>query len=230
MIERGLYATFLAQPDLINQTADLMRQHTTVAVMNAIAALTNDGLFRAEKNTRPVKYRPTPRKRVHPHEQLMLDCLHAYNELRDAAWTKHRIVTRTLKKSLTAFITQVGPDNALDTFKRGIKAQADGWAKGKNVDLVNLLTNDKVIRFAEQATAANEYEPGMVYRLAIGKPHPQLRAATSYALRLDSRQNGTVTGLVFPEGDPSDGVLVSLPTGALATPIRDWSAYQHQLS
>ena len=225
MLERGLYATFVTIPNAINEYSQLMREYSPHAVMNAINAVVSDGFFRAETNSRPTRYAPvTP-----SNDTIIQACFDAYHELRDPSWTKHKILTRTMKKSLKAFIAQVGEKNAVPVFRRGIKAQADGWAKGKNVDLVNLLTNDKVIRFAEQVDD-DPYTPGMVYRLAVSKPDPRLREASSYAVRLDQRSNGTVEGYVFPEGEPSEGVTITVPTSALVTPLKSWGAYTRQFS
>jgi hypothetical protein len=230
MLERGLYATFLTETASINEYATLYREYGVATVMNAINALLADGHFRAETGSRPVKYarsQPKPKKSKSLSPEFLGDCLRVYKEVRDPNWVNHNTVTRALQKALTGFVNQVGQDNALDILKRGLIAQKNGWAKDRKVDFMNLLTNDKVIRFGEPTNTTDTPE-GMVYRLSISKPDPRLPTSTSYAIRVDARNNGTLHGFVFPEGQPNAGVITTIPAKAITTQLQDWSTYQQQ--
>jgi hypothetical protein len=230
MLERGLYATFLSEATSINAYATLYKQYGVPAVTNAINALLVDGHFRAEKGSRPVRYERSPRKKKSAalSDELLNDCLRVYQEVRDPHWVNHNTVTRALKKALTAFVQQVGQDNALDILKRGLNAQKNGWANGKKVDFINLLTNDKVIRFGEPTNDTTSTMQGMVYRLNTSKPDPRLPTSSSYAIRVDARNNGTLHGFVFPEGQPNHGILTTIPAKAITTQLQDWGTYQKQ--
>jgi hypothetical protein len=69
---------------------------------------------------------------------------------------------------------------------------------------------------------------GMVYRLNTSKPDPRLPTSTSYAIRVDTRNNGTLHGFVFPEGQPNHGILTTIPAKAITTQLQDWGTYQKQ--
>jgi hypothetical protein len=226
MEERGLYATFAWDEKALSEYWSYFPSHNPVKVMKVISALENDGAIRAKPGTAPVRYeRITQPKepKVERQADLMRACLDAYQEVKDPAWVTHHSVTRTLERALKSFITQVGED-APNVMRRGLENQRRAWAAGKKLDLVNLLTNDKVIRFAEQSQHTNQ--EGMVYRLSVGKPDPRLPDSRSYAMRVDARDQNRVTGFVFPEGRPSEGVTLELPVIALSTSLRPWAEYQ----
>jgi hypothetical protein len=221
MLERGLYITILLTPDI--DFAQLYSEYGVTSSLNAINALIEDGYFRAETGSKPVRY-----TRVTDQPDKMLEeCLRVYQEVRDPAWVSHHRMTRTLEKALKSFIKQAGRD-APDLLRIGLEGQKNDWARGKKLDLVNLLSNDKVLRYADRRQTTVATTEGMVYRLSVSKPDPRLPPASSYAMRVDARQNGSVEGYVFPEGHPQRGVSTTLPARALSTPLRDWSAYQEQ--
>ncbi len=222
MLERGLYATFLASDKETARYGTYFKEYGVMPVLNALNALVKDKHFRAETTVNPTKYTRSKGTLT----ETMEACLAIYQEVRDPAWANHKTVTRTLEKSLKAFIKQTGKD-ALDVFRRGLTAQKNGWARGKKLDLVNLMTNDKIIRLAE-AIAPTPTTSGMVYRLSLSQPDPRLPKCSSYAIRVDAKRNGTVEGYVFPEGNPNEGVTTKVPAKAVATPLRDWTTYQQQ--
>lgn len=233
MLERGLYATFLTEAACINTYAAFYKQHGVQSVTNAINALVADGHFRAETASRPVRYERAPQKKSKSTgitDELLEACMLVYKEVRAPHWVNHNSVTRALKKALAGFVQQVGEDDALGTLRRGLTAQRDGWAKDLKVDFLNLLTNDKVIRFGEQTTPTNDTTTGMVYRLNTGKPDPRLPTSSSYAIRVDARNNGTLHGFVFPEGQPDAGIITTIPAKSITTALQDWGAYQQQFA
>lgn len=224
MLERGLYATFLASDTQAARYGSYFREYGVTPVLNAWNALVKDDHFRAETGSNPTKY-----VRSTGAPEKLQACLDIYREVRDPTWVNHQQLTRTLERHLKAFLKVAGRD-ALEIFRRGLEAQKNGWARGKKVDLVNLLTNDKVIRFAEMTAPAASTSAGMVYRLSLSQPDSRLPRSHSYAIRVDARRNGTVEGYVFPEGNPRAGVTTKVPAKAVATLLRDWTTYQQQHS
>ena len=230
MVQRGLYATFLHCVGEIDKHHEYYRRFGAHDVTAALKALVGDGHFRAE-NTRPVRYTKNHQRTIkEPQDsemtRLVKQCFEAYHQVRDPAWTKHKLITRTIESTLKAFIKQVGSD-APAILRRGLEIQKREWAAGKSLSLVNLLTKDKVIHAAERAEDDIDSDGG-VYRLSIPKPHVDLPDSNSYAMRVDARDNGTVQGFVFPEGQPSAGVFLSLPALAVTTKLRSWDEYQRR--
>lgn len=231
MVQRGLYATFLHCVGEIDKHHAYYKRFGAHDVTAALKALVDDGHFRAE-STRPVKYvktEPVNNQAIpQPSEmtRLVKECFEAYHQVRDPAWTKHKLITRTIESTLKAFIKQVGSD-APAMLRRGLEIQKREWAAGKSLSLVNLLTKDKVIHAAERAEDNTDSDGG-VYRLNIPKPHIDLPDSNSYAMRVDARDNGTVQGFVFPEGQPSAGIFLSLPALAVTTKLRPWDEYQRR--
>jgi hypothetical protein len=224
MLQRGLYATFLSGQNELDNHPSYYKEYGAGTVTQVIASMLADNVIKPAltKRGHPTRYVINSGAKEDP---LMQACLDVYNDVRDPAWVPHRRVTKALERALRSFIKQVG-DDAPNIMRRGLEAQKRNWAGGKRVDLMNLLSNDKIIRFGDRPEQTAETTPGNVYRLSISKPHNQLPASNSYAIRVDSRNNGHVEGFVFPEGNPGEGLVLSVPTKALSTKLYSWSEYQ----